>query len=84
MRSRRHGAMRKQTGSRRAKQRCLSSHGFDSDPARLSENRRRGRDKASPRILVSALMTQTHFLMRPTCPNDVLPAGLVCSVVKRA
>lgn len=27
-------------------------------------------------------MTKTHFLMRPTCPNDVLPAGLVCSVVK--
>lgn len=32
--------------------------------------------------LMSVLMTNTHFLMRPTCPNGVLPAGLVCSVVK--
>lgn len=77
------GAKRKQTGSRHARQRCLSSPGFDSSPARLSENRRRGRDEASPPILMCALMTQTHFLMRPTCPNEVLPAGLVCSVVKK-
>lgn len=60
----------------------MPDSGFDSSPARLSENRRRGMDEALPLIPMSALMTKTHFLMCPTCPNDVLPAGLVCTVVK--
>ena len=40
------------------------------------------RDEALPLVPKSALMTKTHYLMCPTCPNDVLSAGLVCTVVK--
>lgn len=73
----------KQTEPWHAGPHCLSSRGFDSSPARLSENRRWGTDGASPLIPMSALMTKAHFLMCPTCPHDVFPAGLVCTVVKK-
>lgn len=66
-----------------ARQRCLSSHGFDSSPAWLTANRHQGRDRASSLFPMSGLTTKTHFLMCPTCPNYVLPAGLVWTVIKK-
>lgn len=62
---------------------CLSSRGFDRRSARPSENRRRGRGEALPRIPMSALMTETHFLSCPTCPSAVLPAGLCLRCCKK-
>lgn len=78
------GERSKQTGSWLARRCCLSSRGFDSNSARLSENRRRGRDEASPQILMSALNDENTLSNAPHLSQSCPPSGACLLCRKKA